>query len=44
MSQAIRYLDPEGNSPFHISFDLDSLDPSIVSQTGTVFRDGLTHR
>ena len=44
MSQTFKYLDPTNNSPFHISFDLDSVDPYIVNQTGTVFRDGLNHR
>ena len=27
MKKAIEHLDPEGNSPFHISFDIDALDP-----------------
>lgn len=44
MTQAIKYLDPECISPFHISFDLDAVDPYIASQTGTTYRDGLTHR
>ncbi len=44
MSQAIEYLDPNGDSPFHISFDIDAIDPFIVSSTGTMFRGGLTHR
>jgi arginase family enzyme len=44
MTEAIKYLDPNGNSPFHISFDLDACDPSLVNQTGTVYRDGLDHR
>ena len=44
MTQAIQYLDPKGNSPFHISFDVDSLDPSVFSQTGTLFRYGLSAR
>lgn len=44
MTQALKYLDPKGNSPFHISFDLDAVDPYQASQTGTVYRDGLSHR
>ena len=44
MTKAIQYLDPTGNAPFHISFDLDSVDPYIASQTGTMYRDGLTQR
>lgn len=37
-------MDPEGKTPIHISFDLDAVDPSQASQTGTVYRDGLSHR
>lgn len=44
MRQAIQYLDPSGDSPFHISFDIDAVDPSIAYSTGTLFRGGLTHR
>lgn len=44
MRQAIEYLDPKGDNPFHISFDIDAIDPHIVSSTGTRFRGGLTHR
>lgn len=42
MNQAINYLDPEGNKPFHISFDIDAIDPNIARGTGTKFRGGLT--
>ena len=44
MTQALKYLDPKQESPFHISFDIDGIDPYQVSQTGTVFRDGLSHK
>jgi arginase family enzyme len=44
MTDAMKYLDKEGNAPFHISFDLDAVDPYQVSQTGTMYRDGLSHR
>ena len=44
MTQAIKHLDPNNKNAFHISFDLDAVDPYIVNQTGTVFRDGLNHR
>lgn len=44
MTRTLKYLDPQGNSPFHISFDLDAVDPYIVNQTGTVYRNGLDHR
>jgi arginase family enzyme len=27
LNQAIAYLDPVGNKPFHISFDIDAIDP-----------------
>lgn len=44
MTMALEYLDPNNNSPFHISFDVDSVDPDLVGQTGTRFRYGLTPR
>ena len=44
MKQAIEYLDPKGDAPFHISFDVDGLDPDVFNQTGTLFRYGLTPR
>eukprot|EP00919_Chromeraceae_sp_WS-2016_P041426 GHVR01098700.1.p1 GENE.GHVR01098700.1~~GHVR01098700.1.p1 ORF type:complete len:192 (+),score=9.90 GHVR01098700.1:2373-2948(+) len=44
MQMALEYLDPNGNSPFHISFDIDAMDPYLAQGTGTKFRDGLTHR
>ncbi len=44
VQQAINYLDPKGNSPFHISFDVDALDPLYFNQTGTLFRYGLSPR
>lgn len=44
MQQAIQYLDPKGDAPFHISFDVDGLDPDCFNQTGTLFRYGLSPR
>ena len=44
MSKTIEYLDPDNKHPFHISYDVDGVDPSIASQTGTLYRDGLDHR
>jgi arginase len=44
MRQTMEYLDPKGDSPFHISFDVDGLDPEYFSQTGTLFRHGLSAR
>ena len=41
MRQAIDYLDPEGDKPFHISFDIDAVDPMGAVGTGTKFRGGL---
>lgn len=26
--QAMNYLDPKGDKPFHISFDVDAIDPN----------------
>ena len=45
----IRVLDVAGtieyirktNAPIHISFDVDALDPSLVSSTGTRVDEGL---
>ena len=42
LNQAIAYLDPVGNKPFHISFDIDAIDPEFAFGTGTKFRGGLT--
>ncbi len=44
MEKAIEYLDKKGDAPFHISFDIDAIDPSIVVGTGTKFRGGLSYR
>lgn len=44
VSQAIDYLDPKGDRPFHISFDIDAIDPSLAQGTGTKFRGGLTDK
>ncbi len=42
MRQTIDYLDPKGDKPFHISFDIDALDPHLAFGTGTKFRGGLS--
>ena len=42
MNQAIHHLDPHGDKPFYISFDIDGIDPDLAFGTGTKFRDGLT--
>ena len=41
VKQAIDYLDPVGDKPFHISFDIDAIDPYQCFGTGTKFRGGL---
>jgi arginase len=33
-----------GQSPIHLSFDIDALDPTVASSTGTPVRGGLTFR
>ncbi len=44
MTQTIKYLDPNNKYPFHLSYDVDGIDPEIVGQTGTRFRYGLNGR
>ena len=43
---AIEHLSKGGSSqsPIHLSFDIDALDPSVASSTGTPVRGGLTFR
>ena len=40
----MKFIDPEKKHPFHLSFDVDGIDPEALSQTGTLFRAGLTPR
>lgn len=42
VKMAIDYLG--GNTPIHLSFDVDALDPSVAPATGTPVRGGLTFR
>ena len=42
MSSALSYLGPD--TPIHLSFDVDALDPTFVVGTGTPVRGGLTLR
>lgn len=46
MNRTLSYLDPHHNqnTPFHISFDIDGVDPAYASATGTTNRGGLTPR
>jgi arginase len=41
LDRAIQYLDPVGDKHFHISFDIDAIDPEFAFGTGTKFRGGL---
>ncbi|CAE6502089.1 unnamed protein product [Rhizoctonia solani] len=41
---ALAYVNPDGNRPIHLSFDVDALDPSVAPSTGTPVRGGLTFR
>lgn len=42
IEEACEYLNPDGNSPVHVSFDIDSLDPRYAPATGVPVKDGLT--
>ena len=42
MQQCMSHVDPESNRQFHLSFDIDALDPSIAPATGTAVPHGLT--
>ena len=46
VDMAIEYLSKGDNpqSPIHLSFDIDALDPSVAASTGTPVRGGLTFR
>lgn len=44
MTMAMEYLDPKNESPFHISFDIDAMDPRIAPHTGTLYKSGLNER
>jgi arginase len=39
--QALDHIDPSGDLPIHVSFDIDVIDPRIVKSTGTTCPDGL---
>ncbi len=42
MNQILETLDPEENSPFHLSFDVDGIDCSYIPSTGTAVENGLS--
>ncbi len=44
MRRAVQAVDPEGDSPLHLSFDIDGLDSSVASSTGTPVEGGLSYR
>jgi len=44
MELALERIDPKGRRPLHLSFDIDSCDPSIAPGTGTKARGGLSYR
>ncbi len=44
MERAINSVNPEGQLDFHVSFDIDAMDPHEAPGTGTKSRGGLTYR
>uniref|UniRef100_A0A0K2UCS0 Arginase n=1 Tax=Lepeophtheirus salmonis TaxID=72036 RepID=A0A0K2UCS0_LEPSM len=42
--RSLRKINPNNDRPLHVSFDIDSLDPSEAPTTGTPVRGGLTLR
>ena len=44
VTEALRRVDPDGCRNIHLSFDIDALDPSEASATGTPVRGGLSLR
>lgn len=44
MAMALEAINPDGTRPYHLSFDIDALDPYIAPGTGTKARGGLSYR
>jgi len=44
MEDALKKVDPRGERPLHLSFDIDACDPSVAPGTGTCSRGGLSYR
>ncbi|XP_026323390.1 arginase, hepatic isoform X2 [Hyposmocoma kahamanoa] len=44
LNHILQKLDPKGEKPIHLSFDIDSLDALEAPSTGTAVRGGLTLR
>lgn len=42
MQRALERINPEGDRPIHVSYDIDSLDPKETPSTGTPAKGGLT--
>lgn len=44
VKMAMECVNPSGNHPIHLSYDVDGIDPMFVAATGTPVRGGLTLR
>jgi len=44
MELALKHINPDGDRPLHVSFDVDALDPTVTPATGTPVPGGLTIR
>ncbi|KAH3683978.1 hypothetical protein WICPIJ_005053 [Wickerhamomyces pijperi] len=44
VEMALAAIDPTGDSPIHLSYDVDAIDPFFVPATGTPVGGGLTFR
>ena len=44
VEMALAHVNPTGDKPIHLSFDVDAMDPTVAPSTGTPVRGGLTFR
>lgn len=44
VKRAFKAVNPSGQAPIHVSYDVDGIDPQYVAATGTPVRGGLTLR
>ncbi|EIN07106.1 Ureohydrolase [Punctularia strigosozonata HHB-11173 SS5] len=44
VQMAVDHVNPNRDTPIHLSFDVDALDPTVAPSTGTPVRGGLTFR
>lgn len=44
LARSMDAINPKGDRPIHLSFDIDSLDPFLTPSTGTAVAGGLTYR